>query len=195
LSAFGKRHLYLDRPGFAFFQLHLILLCILFGGGVRKPPRFKMRWPTYLVAAAVVVGTDASSLHPPVIPLFVRNPYLSTWLGWARGNPWDRWPIFWTGQEVWTHSSRLWDKETNAVSRSASPSLQQCQSPTLCFRLLADLTTPFPKMDKGMTPRSTLELNANGFLVSMFPTQPTLEPPLMLRLPTSHTKYRPPTPT
>jgi hypothetical protein len=40
-----------------------------------------------LVALAAVfqaaVGT-ASSLTPPVIPLIVRNPYLSTWLANAR---------------------------------------------------------------------------------------------------------------
>jgi hypothetical protein len=47
--------------------------------------------------AAIV---DASSLTPPVLPLIVRNPYLSTWLGDARGPPWEHWPIFWTGQEL-----------------------------------------------------------------------------------------------
>jgi hypothetical protein len=81
-------------------------LYLLFRSRFRKPPRFKMRWTTYLLAAAAAVGTEASSLHPPVLPLFVRNPYLSTWLGWARGDPWDRWPIFWTGQEVCRLSSR-----------------------------------------------------------------------------------------
>ena len=25
---------------------------------------------------------------------------MSTWLGNARDVPWERWPIFWTGQEV-----------------------------------------------------------------------------------------------
>jgi hypothetical protein len=60
-----------------------------------------MRWTTYLAAAAVAAVAEASSLTPPVIPLIVRNPYLSTWLGNARGLPWDRWPMFWTGQEVY----------------------------------------------------------------------------------------------
>jgi hypothetical protein len=59
-----------------------------------------MRWTTYLAAAAVVAIAEASTLHPPVLPLIVRNPYLSTWLGNARDVPWNRWPIFWTGQEV-----------------------------------------------------------------------------------------------
>lgn len=59
-----------------------------------------MRWTTYLAAAVVVAIAEASTLHPPVLPLIVRNPYLSTWLGNARDVPWNRWPIFWTGQEV-----------------------------------------------------------------------------------------------
>ncbi|KAG4414610.1 hypothetical protein IFR04_012264 [Cadophora malorum] len=59
-----------------------------------------MRWTTYVLAAAVAVGIHASTLTPPVIPLMVRNPYLSTWLGHAREDPWEHWPIFWTGQEV-----------------------------------------------------------------------------------------------
>jgi hypothetical protein len=63
-----------------------------------RPPRLKMRWTTYLAAAASVV--QASTLTPPVLPLLVRNPYLSTWLANAREAPWTRWPIFWTGQEI-----------------------------------------------------------------------------------------------
>lgn len=61
-----------------------------------------IRWATcvsLLLLAVAVVG-NASTLTPPVLPLTVRNPYLSTWLGSARGPPWERWPIFWTGQEV-----------------------------------------------------------------------------------------------
>lgn len=50
--------------------------------------------------AAVVAWTvvDASTLTPPVLPLVVRNPYLSTWLPNARQEPWNQWPIFWTGK-------------------------------------------------------------------------------------------------
>lgn len=44
--------------------------------------------------------STASRLTPPVLPLIVRSPYLSTWLGNAREFPWEKWPIFWTGQEV-----------------------------------------------------------------------------------------------
>ncbi|KAF1999755.1 glutaminase A [Amniculicola lignicola CBS 123094] len=54
-----------------------------------------------IAAAALLAGvTEASSLRPPVLPLIVRNPYLSTWLGNARDEPWKKWPMFWTGGEV-----------------------------------------------------------------------------------------------
>lgn len=55
-----------------------------------------------VLAAAVTQAavTTASSLTPPVLPLIVRNPYLSTWLGDAREAPWSKWPMFYTGEEV-----------------------------------------------------------------------------------------------
>lgn len=55
-----------------------------------------------VLAAAVTQAavSTASSLTPPVLPLIVRNPYLSTWLGDAREAPWSKWPIFYTGEEV-----------------------------------------------------------------------------------------------
>lgn len=53
-----------------------------------------------LVAAVVPLVANASRLTPPVLPLIVRNPYLSTWLGNARDHPWEKWPMFWTGQEL-----------------------------------------------------------------------------------------------
>jgi hypothetical protein len=59
-----------------------------------------MWWPVraaLLLPAAIVA---ASSLEPPVLPLIVRNPYLSTWLGSARDVPWSKWPIFYTGEEI-----------------------------------------------------------------------------------------------
>lgn len=62
--------------------------------------RLDMRWTTCFAAVALAAVSDASTLTPPVLPLAVRTPYLSTWLGSARGNPWEHWPIFWTGQEV-----------------------------------------------------------------------------------------------
>lgn len=67
-----------------------------------------MRTASFFIAAAsaLVVGVvDASTLTPPVVPLIVRNPYLSTWLGNARDVPWQKWPMFYTGQEVTTFSS------------------------------------------------------------------------------------------
>ena len=54
-----------------------------------------------VAALAVTINTAyASSLQPPVLPLFVRNPYLSTWLQNARKEPWTEWPMFWTGEHV-----------------------------------------------------------------------------------------------
>ncbi|KAL1836914.1 hypothetical protein VTJ49DRAFT_4505 [Mycothermus thermophilus] len=51
-----------------------------------------------LLALAAVAG--ASTLTPNVLPLIVRNPYLSTWLYNARAAPWENWPMFWTGAHV-----------------------------------------------------------------------------------------------
>ncbi|RAL15489.1 putative glutaminase [Aspergillus homomorphus CBS 101889] len=58
--------------------------------------------PALVVLTAVLQATVgiASSLTPPVLPLIVRNPYLSTWLGNARDEPWSKWPIFYTGEEL-----------------------------------------------------------------------------------------------
>ncbi|KAJ5492959.1 glutaminase [Penicillium diatomitis] len=55
-----------------------------------------------VVTAAVsqAVVSTASTLTPPVLPLIVRNPYLSTWLGDAREPPWSKWPMFYTGEEL-----------------------------------------------------------------------------------------------
>jgi len=51
-------------------------------------------------AASLLGQTAASTLTPPVLPLIVRNPYLSTWLPDARDVPWSKWPMFYTGQSV-----------------------------------------------------------------------------------------------
>ncbi|KAF2259253.1 glutaminase A [Lojkania enalia] len=59
--------------------------------------------PLGIVAAAfsalLASVADASTLSPPVLPLIVRNPYLSTWMH-AREEPWHKWPIFWEGGEL-----------------------------------------------------------------------------------------------
>ncbi|KAJ6187726.1 hypothetical protein N7519_002634 [Penicillium mononematosum] len=57
---------------------------------------------SFVVLAAVFQAavSIASTLTPPVIPLVVRNPYLSTWLANARDAPWSKWPMFYTGEEV-----------------------------------------------------------------------------------------------
>jgi hypothetical protein len=59
-----------------------------------------MRAAYTLLAAASAWCASASTLTPPVLPLIVRNPYLSAWLGNARDEPWKKWPMFWTGEEV-----------------------------------------------------------------------------------------------
>ncbi|KAK3296898.1 uncharacterized protein B0H64DRAFT_113198 [Chaetomium fimeti] len=51
----------------------------------------------FLVLAATA---GASTLTPNVLPLIVRNPYLSTWLSNARDAPWENWPMFYTGAHV-----------------------------------------------------------------------------------------------
>lgn len=63
---------------------------------------FTMRLVSALVAIGALLPTLAvgSRLTPPVLPLIVRNPYLSTWLGNARDLPWETWPIFWTGEQI-----------------------------------------------------------------------------------------------
>lgn len=59
-------------------------------------------------AASLLSSTNASTLTPPVLPLIVRNPYLSTWLADAREVPWSKWPMFYTRSSVrntypWVH--------------------------------------------------------------------------------------------
>ncbi|KAG8156946.1 hypothetical protein KVR01_013168 [Diaporthe batatas] len=57
-----------------------------------------MRWSLLGQAAAAALAS-ASTLTPPILPLVVRNPYLSTWVP-SRHAPWESWPIFWTGRTV-----------------------------------------------------------------------------------------------
>lgn len=81
-----------------------------------------MRTPAaaYAAAAALLTGlVAASSLTPPVLPLTVRTPYMSTWLNDAREEPWSRWPMFWTGDEVCTLAIRR--ALGGAMPRSCSP--------------------------------------------------------------------------
>lgn len=59
-----------------------------------------MRSFAVLATALQATVAIASTLTPPVLPLIVRNPYLSTWLGNARDEPWSKWPIFYTGEEI-----------------------------------------------------------------------------------------------
>ncbi|KAI1193621.1 DUF1793-domain-containing protein [Nemania serpens] len=50
------------------------------------------------IAALAIAFVNASTLTPPVLPLIVRNPYLSIWLPRARDAPWENWPMFWRGE-------------------------------------------------------------------------------------------------
>ncbi|KJR80362.1 uncharacterized protein SPSK_04957 [Sporothrix schenckii 1099-18] len=59
-----------------------------------------MHFSSLLAVLAHVAVVAGSTLTPPVLPLLVRNPYLSFWLTGARENPWEKWPIFWTGNSV-----------------------------------------------------------------------------------------------
>ncbi|KAH8701315.1 glutaminase A [Phaeosphaeriaceae sp. PMI808] len=59
-----------------------------------------MRFLSVTGAALLASAANASTLQPPVLPLIVRNPYLSTWLQNAREEPWSAWPMFWTGADM-----------------------------------------------------------------------------------------------
>lgn len=56
-----------------------------------------MKFDVLSALGALAAVANASTLTPAVLPLVVRNPYLSTWLANARKEPWDHWPMFWTG--------------------------------------------------------------------------------------------------
>ena len=88
-----------------------------------------MHWFLSVVAASsalLSLPVGASKLTPPVLPLTVRNPYFSTWLGDARVTPWNKWPMFWTGEEVWTISPA--DPSTSRVPPEIHWSAVGCQA-------------------------------------------------------------------
>jgi len=75
------------------------------------------RLSLFVAASALLASiAEASTLTPPVLPLIVRNPYLSTWLGGARDEPWKNWPMFYTGQEVRPLLARYVHAKTRAWS-------------------------------------------------------------------------------
>lgn len=78
---------------------------------------------TVAAAGSVLLGrsAEASRLTPPVLPLIVRNPYLSAWLGDVRENPWNKWPMFWTGEEVCAVPS--WSLRVSKLDHSNSHGL------------------------------------------------------------------------
>ncbi|EEH44533.1 uncharacterized protein PADG_00822 [Paracoccidioides brasiliensis Pb18] len=62
-----------------------------------------MRWLLCPLLGAAIFHSflvAASRLTPPILPLIVRNPYLSTWLANAREDPWSSWPMFYTGEHM-----------------------------------------------------------------------------------------------
>ncbi|KAF3917174.1 hypothetical protein ABW20_dc0103165 [Dactylellina cionopaga] len=65
-------------------------------------PTFPLKHLIFLISTLLTLPTPSFSatLTPATIPLIVRNPYLSLWLQNARSEPWSRWPMFWTGQEI-----------------------------------------------------------------------------------------------
>lgn len=82
-------------------------LCELYLPSLHQPPSVSLAFVTMrfiFPAVALAALCGASHLTPPVLPLTVRNPYFSTWLNDAREEPWSRWPMFWTGEEVRTYS-------------------------------------------------------------------------------------------
>ena len=50
-----------------------------------------------LLPLIILTSTLASTLKPPILPLAVRNPYLSLWYN-SRLAPFEDWPQFWTGE-------------------------------------------------------------------------------------------------
>lgn len=78
------------------------LSCFSASTRISSSPISSMRLQFALAAAYALLPalSNCSTLTPPVLPLIVRNPYLSTWLGNARDVPWNKWPMFWTGQEI-----------------------------------------------------------------------------------------------
>ena len=92
-------------PGNVSCQLRAPIYCGIFEiATVLLHSTGAMYWLLSIVVAgsALVDLAAASKLTPPVLPLIVRNPYLSTWLGDARISPWNKWPMFWTGEEAST---------------------------------------------------------------------------------------------
>ena len=126
-----------------------------------------------VLALACTSLSFASLLTPPVLPLIVRNPYLSTWLPHARGAPWEHWPMFWTGQEI-GFSVLASIPSTSTVypllgrPQDSIPSNRYVQPPKTHTRIFVVPEDHFPN-------------NGTG---TMFLTLPTLASTTMLRRPT-----------
>ena len=77
------------------------LICLLdIAASPTQSSSINMRTSIILLAFVVALA-ECSRLTPPVLPLLVRNPYLSIWLPNVRQNqPWAHWPMFWTGESI-----------------------------------------------------------------------------------------------
>jgi hypothetical protein len=87
MTGVGKRGAYCLLDAVRFLQLTLII-----------PSNMRT---SIILVAFVAALIECSRLTPPVLPLLVRNPYLSIWLPNVRQNqPWAHWPMFWTGESI-----------------------------------------------------------------------------------------------
>jgi len=77
------------------------LICLLdIAASPTQSSSINMR-TSIILLAFVAALIECSRLTPPVLPLLVRNPYLSIWLPNVRQNqPWAHWPMFWTGESI-----------------------------------------------------------------------------------------------
>ncbi|KAI1462490.1 DUF1793-domain-containing protein [Annulohypoxylon moriforme] len=105
-------------------------------------------WPA--LVALVLALVDASTLTPPVLPLIVRNPYLSFWFAHSRDAPWENWPMFWTGSSVgFAVMAALPDNKT------VYPLLGRSQD---FLRQSSSYTVSFPQYDGATFDASTTNL-------------------------------------
>ena len=105
-------------PILAFSNYIFLALCLHYPSqfDASSSMLFNYFYLSLLAAGTALLETGhASTLTPPVIPLTVRTPYLSTWLGDARISPWNKWPMFWTGEEVRCNAVKSKESGTDAM--------------------------------------------------------------------------------
>jgi len=144
-------------------------------------------------AAALLAYASASTLTPPVLPLIVRNPYLSTWLPGAREEPWKMWPRFWQGGDVCSllYSSKAWLTSSNTCS-SASVFWLGSQILTKFILCWEDHRTSWmsrtARMSVAQLPPTSLTANGGIYSTASASTNLAIRAqPTTLPLQTSHT--------